>query len=491
MKKTLSIVLCVLLVLLAVACSPETKQHEHDYKLVKEKSYDATCTNIGLEYWECECGAHEFMWTAPDANAHVWKYAEDDSETEGKNKKATCVEKGLAVYVCSECNKEDDRELPIDSKNHAGISNAVTLLAATCAADGKQTVDCSSCGMKSVEQTLAKKTDGHYVPSEDKKSATKIDGSNKTTYIKNWNVKNAATAFVEGSETGVCPTCGKETDLKQDIDCKGSLVVGTYVYSTKENESDKDYDTYYVTVKSESGIYSVEAYMVALANTGAVTTTELTAEVTKGSEFVACNTLNNLTNFDAMEGRAFKFQIGSDNYYLSEATAAESTGKYAVGDYIFGIDYDVATPDLDATKIEKLGNHTAHSFKAMTGAGAVYGEGHYIECSCGLKFVAKTHGDDCPDCGYKSTDWYKVEIKDASSAEIETYYLPKTTGIKVSAATAASPVTYTAFNGKTFKYKEATITANTSAGNALSPDTDGYYKVGSNTSIYVKLTASA
>ena len=116
MKKTLSIVLCVLLVLLAVACSPETKQHEHKYEKVAGKSYAATCKSTGLDVYSCtECG-DTYSVTLPLTDH---SHAEDAKPTKGNGTvKADCLSTGVDIYLCEYCGESFKVVTEKDYTNH-------------------------------------------------------------------------------------------------------------------------------------------------------------------------------------------------------------------------------------------------------------------------------------------------------------------------------------------------------------------------------------
>ena len=398
MKKTLSIVLCVLLVLLAVACSPET--HEHDYKLVKEKSFDATCTTEGLEYWECECGAREFMWTAPDANAHKMVLDEDNA----KNKDATCAETGLAVYECAYgCGKTEEETLAKVSTNHPAGKTIFksTKVAATCASTGVDIVECTACGEKNAEQ-VTKKTDGHYYLDED-------DSSQRHTVeqsdVVSWTTTTEPNAFLTGKKEGKCPTCGEVAFEDIDIDYASSEILGTWTmtYGSAAGSS-PTYNYYNVTISKDSnGIYSVEAYKNVVTS-GVAESTKLTAT---DVGFVPNESLKNSVNLTLADGsRGFKFTCGSDYYYVTLAKASTDSSDRV---YLQICEGTNDTVDKYGTSVSST--HT-HSWTRVEKSkiGTSY---HYVNCSgCNVKCLRQTHNfGECSVCGDTSTGWYKVSVK--------------------------------------------------------------------------------
>ena len=116
MKKIVTIVSVVLLVLLAVACDPEV--HTHDFsELVK--NVDATCTQVGYKVLKCSCGV-QHVETISNALGHTFKevdtsecdtYSEERalmiSEENGYKVAvpATCVNYATYSTICTTCKK--------------------------------------------------------------------------------------------------------------------------------------------------------------------------------------------------------------------------------------------------------------------------------------------------------------------------------------------------------------------------------------------------
>lgn len=104
----------------------------HDWDLVYE--YDATCTSIGYETWQCKnCG--EIYTENPPALGHSWSYGWTSAE-------ATCTEYGTDVYVCDRCDETyTEYTYPLGHDWQSTVTKQ-----ATCTEDGIITYTCSRCG---------------------------------------------------------------------------------------------------------------------------------------------------------------------------------------------------------------------------------------------------------------------------------------------------------------------------------------------------------
>ena len=398
MKKTLSIVLCVLLVLLAVACSPET--HEHDYKLVKEKSYDATCIQQGLEYWECECGAREFMWTAPDANAHKMVLDEDNTE----NKDATCAETGLAVYKCANgCGKTEERTLAKVSTNHPAGKTIFksTKVAATCASTGIDIVECTACGEKNAEQVTKKTTVHCYLDEDDSSKSHTVEESD----VVSWTTTTEPNAFLKGKKEGKCPTCGEVAFEGIDVDYASSEILGTWTMTDGSTTgSTPTYNYYSITIsRDENGIYSVEAYKNAVTS-GIATSSKLNAAA---SGFVVNEYVKTSSSLTLATGsRGFKFSEGTNYYYLTWAKSEADSSERV---YLQICEDTDNTVDTYGTSVSTT---HAHSW-ARVNKSKVGSSYHYVNCSgCNIKNLKQAHYfGECTVCGDMSSGWYQVTVK--------------------------------------------------------------------------------
>ena len=456
MKKTLSIVLLVLLVFLAVACSPE---HKHDYQLVESKTVKATCTSGGYDFMECSCGAIQSIPTGALGHDPVLK----------KTIASTCKVNGYNTYGCSRCTAQWSEDLPLDSENHPykdeddkGVAASLkdVKLAPTCGSDGLAVfTKCTLCGETGTFEVVIPKeyqkdvnsNGDHVVLNEDKKSVTEVTTADQIEE-DGWVVKTTPTAFTARVRKATCPSCGEE--LSTPIDnvenyYDESTILGTWTYSKTDEHDATSSVLYTLTVSKEKGAYAVEAYYQNIVK-GVVEAKKLNVSSAK---FVSASDETGAPIAADYSGRTFRMTVGEDFYYLSEVTTDGTPTGSKKGDIILAAKYSgggTLTP-----VVVKNSDHE-HSFTLMEGIKAITTAGHYVECKeCGLKNVLIEHGDDCAcECGYDASSWYGVKI--TLDTLTDEYALPETEGISVAAATAAKPVTYYAFDGSSEKYSAVT-----------------------------------
>ena len=501
MKKTLSIVLLVLLVFLAVACSPE---HQHDYKLVESKSVPASCESNGYNYMECSCGAIESIPTVALGHAYV--------VDEEKSSASTCIKKGNTYEVCTRCNKINNIELPLDSTNHpyrynkAEAGNVASYVGVfddenvkyttwpTCANDGVGVfTSCTACN-KTGEFTVA-------VPSKDfldyKKDSyatghvkmnAKGDGlvAIATTDIKdeNWKVTTPATAFVDGKKTAICPTCGELFTkgagfVDEDVDSDIDYALGEWT-TTAVNSEEKIVESYILDLSKKLGNYYAEAYYMKKTN-GVMdgTAGALNSELTISGEGLKDLTNKELTNYSnsVLSDKAYGFTSGEKYYAVAELVDATGVTGYSAGDFVIissTSDWSTAASWGLIGKAE-LTEHE-HEFKLMTGLGAVMNGYHYLECSCGLAYVEEDHGDaECDVCGHDST-WKTVTMSQDTAVDV--FCVPVNYELYLPGKTDAAGSTYTwnCFNGKAVKYNQVTK----DDGSSVIDGKTSFYKISSN-----------
>ncbi len=110
---------------------------------------EATCTEKGVKTFTCtECGETKTEEIA--ATGHKWDA--------GKvTKEATCTEDGVKTFTCTECGETKTEE--IAATGHKWDAGKVTK-EATCTEDGVKTFTCTECGETKTEKIAA--TGHHY-----------------------------------------------------------------------------------------------------------------------------------------------------------------------------------------------------------------------------------------------------------------------------------------------------------------------------------------
>ena len=485
MKKTLSIVMFVLLVFLAVACSPE---HQHDYKLVPEKSIEATCTANGYNYMVCSCGAIQSIPTA--ALGH------DFVEDMDQHVDSTCVTKGRKVSYCSRenCSAFSEETLPLDVNNHPyeitdsesdyqgkGVKASLkeTKVAASCAEKGLGIfTKCSACGKTGeFEVVIPKLTDSHVVLTDDKKSVKAEITANPANENAEWEVYSAATAFVAEKLKEVCPTCGKDVLNDEEIVLKDNsydynAVIGTWSGSTYTN-GETAYENWYFTVYKKNGSYKVDAYKMSVdPATGKVDTVYETGldGAFAADAYTSTDTSSSAWLKDVEGAKYFSFTTTASTkagtWKISEYTAdSQSTGSDGMKTYYAGenclVDNSLVGTASSLTKIEPVSKHK-HVFSIMSGYGAVTESAHYVECDCGLRTVAVDHTDGCDECGYYSEDYQTVKITygpNGSGSSVE-FCIPAASGLQMAGPSTQGKTEYSwkLLDGTTVTYYQITAT---------------------------------
>ena len=498
MKKTLSIVLLVLLVFLAVACSPE---HQHDYKLVESKSVPASCESNGYNYMECSCGAIESIPTVALGHAYV--------VDEEKSSASTCIKKGNTYEVCTRCNRINNIELPLDSTNHpyrynkAAASEAASYVGVfedenvkyttwpTCANDGVGVfTSCTACN-KTGEFTVA-------VPSKDfldykkdtyayghVKMNAKGDGlvAIATTDIKDegWKITEPATAFVDGKKTAICPTCGElftgtNDFVDQAVSSNIDYALGEWTTTAISNDK-KIVESYILDLSKKLGNYNAKAYYMKKTNEVMDGTAgSLDSELEISGEGLHTLENNKLTNYSSsvLSVKAYGFVSDGKYYAIAELTNATEVTDYSEGDFVLissSSNWETAE-SWDLIGKAELQQHE-HEFQLMSGLGAVQSSNHYLECSCGLAYVQEDHGEaECDVCGHDST-WVTVTLDQGGSVDV--FCVPLNYELYLPGKVGSTGDTYTwnCFSGKIVKYNQIT---NSSSLSTVTGKT-GFYKV--------------
>ncbi len=138
----------------------------------------ATCTEKGVKTFTCsECG--ETKTEEIDALGHSWDEGKITTE-------ATCTEKGVKTFTCTRCNTTKTEE--VEATGHSWDNGKITT-EPTCTEKGVKTFTCTKCNETRTEEVAEL---GHD--------------------WGEWTVTKEATTEEEGEETRECKNCGeKET----------------------------------------------------------------------------------------------------------------------------------------------------------------------------------------------------------------------------------------------------------------------------------------
>ena len=407
MKKTLSIVMFVLLVFLAVACSPETKQHEHSYEKVAEKSYAATCKNTGLEVYTCSGCGDTYSVTLPlTGHSHSEKASPVSVDQE-----LYCSQDGIYTYRCNVCGTEYQEVITPEEAKAAGkeVPHAV---------------------LKELTLNTSKKKVTVYVPYLYDENFNADGTYTAASYTESTITKNdvnyfedklvAATYFTPESYEGYCKSCGEALGyLNKAIETDETIsykeIVGTWVYK------DGNGNTYYIDMKTATDAKGRVSCTGQIVDTNEKNKTTI---ATMGAE----NSVELENDVDGERTRAIKVTYNSSTYY--HISLDSSTGKYVLrsGHSSFaGADVNCLESDNSSLEFEENHNHrykqsTVNSkssdsakaesmhldenFRVMTHLGQNYilSGNHFLSCSeCGMSYVECAHNyidGVCSSCGY-------------------------------------------------------------------------------------------
>ena len=478
MKKTLSIVLLVLLVFLAVACSPE---HKHDYQLVESKSIKATCTSNGYDYYECSCGAITSVPTQALGHDNVLV----------KEVAATCVDVGKRYYVCQRCEEPSNKDTAIDPDNHvySKMQNIKkTITPETCGTDGLAIYGkCSACGATGELEVVIPAgsnksafgtTDGHYKLNDEgtERIAVTVDD------IEYWETTSEPTIFAAGKETAYCPLCNGEFDdatgfVDRTVNPKSDDIVGNWLFSDVDSDDSTTFANGYLTVTKDNGLYNVEAYMLK-SEAGVYTGTpgSLNSQITNvevvGFAKLTDGTLTSTYDYLNLEN-VLLFNAGTSYYFVTSVKTETEDVSLDSGrevdlkadDIIIGTtttkanvadgESSTAVGTLTYLAVGKKVEHE-HAFKLMSGNGAVLSNCHYVECECGLKFVQVAHGSGCDKCGYENS-WKNIVIY--KNGNKDSFWAPVKKGISLG---TTGTKTYVTFFGEKVAYDASKTNATNS-----------------------------
>ncbi len=505
MKKTLSIVLLVLLVFLAVACSPE---HKHDYQLVESKTVKATCESGGYDYMECSCGAIQSIPTG--ALGH------DPVEDKNQYEAATCKKTGKKVSYCSRCNTELTVILPVDSDAHPfktglfpNLNTATISVWPTCGSDGKATFKkCNVCekeidfettlpkeiwtkdytGEESLHVELTEKSSDYTSYTDVAKAVVAV----KATDIKEYKTTDEATAFSEGKKVAVCPICDEKISEQQiaakTIDANKSAAIGNWTYFDIDDQNSETFTKNWLEINKKNGFYSVIGYtmksaegVIESAKTEKVDTLTLgfaNLESTGVQDLVLAT--NDSTGKDIKVSDAVVLKNAAVITVKNDTTAEVyvlTVAKSGVKDLFEKDDFvlmNITTSsglpeDLSgswtgaALKTNGITNKTAvvaakenhlHSMVLMSDRRAVGDNAHYLGCECGLCYIPESHTDGCEICGLDKEKWFKATIEIGSTVN-ETFWLPSGSSVYIPSGTS-SGTSYVSFLGNKGKYTAVT-----------------------------------
>ncbi len=459
MKKTLSIVLLVLLVFLAVACSPEVKQHTHDFKELKKIA--PTCTERGYTILQCECGAqqttdykaalgHEWA-TEPTTNTAkdctelgkavyacvhegcketktVYNVPGKHNLEEIDHKDANCTKDGYTVYGCTICKQQ----IEVTEKATGHSLEIVGRIEGTCITPGVTYYQCTNnCNYANQVEDSFENSNNHYVwkdPKDHDKGMEALD-------IYSW--ANAGTTAVLSS-TGLtkeqvvhyCPGCGSVLgDIFTNENSAGEKLGGTFIYSYTDSKDPNDKHTYkvYITVDGDYTKLSaadVEVYYVEdnVAEKATIKSAEL-APVEENNAVVGW-TLD--IKISENQYIVLSAEVNSGESGIIKPSTVDEAKKvlelndenedsliYSLKSSKESCDDAKAQDHLEGT-IEYLADHKEHdwedsavkksSFNLLTIEDS--GAHHYkVDEECGLGEVYEACGiSNCPVCGYESTD---------------------------------------------------------------------------------------
>ena len=449
MKKTLSIVLCVLLVLLAVACSPESSTHVHEWE--KTSASTATCEKDGSETWTCKiCKESEVRPVEATGHTHAANVKGTVVTVNNVAQEVTCSENGLYSFRCTTCGKSFEE---VVTPEQAKASKLYTVSHVYLA-------------------------DGEYVKYDSKKAGYE----DHVQYLPD-DIKEA-TILTAKCKVARCESCGEtmpEFNVVADEEAKYALMNGMWVY--KKIEDGKVTEIYYIdnTEKKENnGTISESAKVIGSTYTSSEGWS--TGDESWTVEFETVGT--GVRTLCITESVNKKYWIGetSEGYYISydDSTVDAKNGKTndvkwdektdllkdsdgnKIGeiDFITGHNhkYDNSVKNLYnlSSDNQKINIYADESFTVMTYLGVPYCDGtnHYVECEeCGLsyyKVACKSGTKDkdsldeaaCRACGFTSAkgSYYTVTISRIAAAFAEK---------AAEKSLASGQTTYTSWNNMT------------------------------------------
>ena len=180
-----------------------TQIRGHKYALNTKESHPATCTQAGVEIWDCEyCGDRyiDAQYTADNqATGHAWKANTDEEETEFWG----VVDAANKEFTVTTSTGE---KLTYENLAEAKADGWTVSTEAMCSTDGTLSRECSVCGET---ETVTIKAPGH-----------KIADADKTTHFVCKAQDNLTD--VDGKKYAYICANGDHCDAKVTIDAEGT-----------------------------------------------------------------------------------------------------------------------------------------------------------------------------------------------------------------------------------------------------------------------------
>ena len=159
------------------------ENHTFDVKTVNEDTFafPADCVNPAKYFYSCECGAHT------DDTTLVFESGAPNGHTFGEwisIISASCLTSGNEKHICSVCNYEEFREIPMTG--HIWESDFTVDKKPTCTEKGSKSIHCSKC--------------------DEIKDVTEISETGHS--FGEWTVFSFADCTAGGVEQRVCSKCG-------------------------------------------------------------------------------------------------------------------------------------------------------------------------------------------------------------------------------------------------------------------------------------------
>ncbi len=391
MKKTLSIVMLVVLVFVAVACSPESTTHVHEWELTSEIA--ATCEKDGTQTYTCKiCKTTEQRAVAATGHKH------SANITGTRVEQVTCAESGLYSFRCTVCGEVfNEAVTPEQAKANKAYANEFKHVYLK---DGKY-VDYTNNG-----------SDAEYV-----------------SYLKDDIV--AATMFTAESQVGRCASCGEALPAYSKVvgDTETYAPInGTWVYEALDEDGNATLKAFVdiTQKKDKAGTLVTTAYLITSSFDAADGWTTDAAQSVSGP-LVSVGT----------GVRALKFTYSGNDYYISEEagdvvvksgttgaeiaqleSALESESGKKIGSVDFKENHNhiySETYDANHAKADSIYGDPNFSVMKYFGTPYIKNTNHYVECSeCGISRYAvsckpaSTSGtanltnSTCMSCGYTS-----------------------------------------------------------------------------------------
>ena len=267
-RKSILIVLSVILMTVAIGLTACGKKHTHTYdKQVAEAEYlatSATCTQKATYYYSCECGqrgTETFKYGIPLGH-NFTNYVSDNN--------ATCTEDGTKTAKCDRCDETDTITDENSALGHS-FTNYVPDGNATHAQDGTKTARCDREGCSATDTVIDEGShNGHTYSSEwttDEnyhwhiatcEHKDKIDGKSMHT-ASDWIIDVEATYEHAGQRHKECTVC-KRILQQEKID---QLVKDGIAFRTLETSG----KTVYGSVRNAASEFNFKEEIIVGKNT--------------------------------------------------------------------------------------------------------------------------------------------------------------------------------------------------------------------------------